>query len=183
MSPGRFFTPEARHQRQSAQREIRRRSREMIEYSPAGKGQMVLGGFGTVRLGAKQIRGEMMYLLGASSSADAHKGIVVACSERQYQQIIDTIKHHGGCFANLLGSVQILPKERSIVSPLSFDPGLPRHCVVLEDFELLEPAPVLASAVVLYSTVQDQEHLKSWSFCSFTTDYREAGLRTAVDWL
>src|SRR5262245_34969318 len=53
-APGRYFTPEAAHEREKAAGRV---SESRDEYLPEGKYSMVRGGIGTIRLGEKVVRG------------------------------------------------------------------------------------------------------------------------------
>jgi hypothetical protein len=68
-SPGRYYTADAVQSRERAQSYLSRRHENSVEYLPLGKGLMVLGGVGSVRLGARTVNSETVYPLGASSTS------------------------------------------------------------------------------------------------------------------
>jgi len=111
-APGRYFTSDAEKSREEAQRYI---NPHFDEYLPVGKEYMVLGGVGSVRLKAKFINSKSTYFLGASSTGISHQGIPIALLEAEYRQVIETIKNQGGCFANLVGTLQILPTSMALI--------------------------------------------------------------------
>lgn len=55
-SPGRYYTADAVQSRERAQLYLS--SRDSVEYIPLGKGLMVLGGVGSVRLGARSVNSD-----------------------------------------------------------------------------------------------------------------------------
>ncbi len=195
-APGRYFTPNAEASRKEAQHYIAYGRAE--RYLPLGKLRMVLGGVGSVRLGAKAIDSSIVYFLGASSTGISHQGIPVALPESEYRKAIQVIKERGGCSANLVGSLRALPTSMSIIH---YDREIPRYCFFAEEVEVIRPsteAELLTTVAIMfpsrYPTWDDKERdftkdgyttrfPKSWSFCSFRPGSAQRSLDAAVDWL
>ena len=178
-SPGRYFTTEAQHSRQVAEKySVPNRN----EYNLDGKRLMILGGVGSFRLGARELNGKSYYFLGASSTGISHEGIPIALNESKYHQIIQMIKIYGGCNATLVGTLQLLPID---LSPIQYNRDIPKYCLVLDDIENAQQSSyrrlfvTVAIAFQGYDDIRDQY----WSFCTFRPDPLDQGLHSAVSWL
>ncbi len=188
LAPGRYFTPEADRSRKEASRFYRDG-----EFSPPGKEYMYIGGVGSVRLKAKTISSRNVYFLGASSTGISHQGIPVSLFEEEYYNLVQIIKAHGGCFANLTGTLQVLPTEMALIE---YDREVPKYCLFLDKVEIIRPSTkeeLLFSIAVLfpfskrlYPDLNSFE--RSWVFCSFRPgssgpDILKESLDKAVVWL
>ena len=188
-APGRYFTPEAELSRLRAEKYLAYGGQE---YLPLGKESMVLGGVGSVRLSAKLIDSNTTYFLGASSTGISHQGVPVALHEPDFRQVIQIIRGHGGCLANLTGTLQTLPAS---ISPIQYDRKIPKYCLFLTDLEIIRPSSktelIITIAITFsngrgeqfskggYTTTSD----KSWAFCSFYPGKLNQNLDGAVNWL
>lgn len=189
-APGRYFTPGAIASRRKAQEYI---APDGSEYLPIGKEQMILGGIGSIRLGVKEVDFRPTYFLGASSTGITHEGIPVAMNKSQYLSVIKTIKEHGGCVVNLVGSLRLLPASMSVID---FVREIPRYYFFTEEVEPVEPSSeneLLASIAIMFSSELSEKTnfakdgyttnlRKMWSFCSFNPRIKHS-LESAVNWL
>jgi hypothetical protein len=194
-SPGRYFTHEAaasrgmaeRHRdpsvaafRELADRYLDTSVEYSLVYTPVGKKLMVLGGVGSLRLGARRIEGETLYFLGASSTGVTDKGLVVVLWDHQYREVIRTIREYGGCVVDLIGRVQVLPLSLSIVE---YAERIPRFCLLADDLEITKPNYAVVSVAVTFPYRSQDRYNKAWSFCSFEAGSQDERLPYAVDWL
>lgn len=189
-APGRYFTPEATESRMKAQQYF---APDRREYLPLGKFAMVLGGIGSLRMGAKLVDATPTYFLCASSTGISHQGIPVAMNKDQYRDAIKLIKKHGGCVVNLTGSLRLLPTFASIIQ---YDREIPRYCFFTSDMDLLKPSSedeLLTSIAVMFPSCHGRVSSltrggyttnleKMWSFCSFNPSKKD-NLSSAVNWL
>jgi hypothetical protein len=157
---------------------------------------MMLGGLGSIRLRSKVIDGERLYYLGASSTGKSHEGVPIALREENYRDIVQLIKSSCGARANIIGTLQALPMERST---LHLNSAIPRYSILVEKAEVLGPSSprdLLITVAVMHAphirgqllksetwAAVPRKLCKSWTFCSFTPDRKERALRKAVDWL
>lgn len=214
-SPGKYFTKSAKSQRIAARQVLERGA--IVGDSiitdvyndtdgillPAGKERMMLGGIGSIRLRSKEVDSRTLYFLGASSTGISHQGIPIAMNEGNYRSIIQKIKSYCGVKANLIGTLQVLPDDRS---PITFERKIPRYCVLVDDVEAINPSvstDLLITVGVMYSGRRLRDRStnkadvlrgdsafhpepglrKSWTFCSFQPDAKELALKEAIDWL
>ena len=194
-APGRYFTEEAVQSRIEAKHFF---DPTKGEYRPFGKLRMVLGGVGSLRLGAKLVDAAYTHFLGASSTGVTHEGIPVAMSKEQFRCVIDPIKKNGGCITNLTGSLRVLPTS---ISTIQYDRDIPRYCFFVDEFDVIEPSSedqLLANVAIMFPSkyyhYDDRENpelimggyttnmIKMWSFCSFKPSSKNS-LKNAVDWL
>jgi hypothetical protein len=188
-APGRYYTDQAAGEREMAAYMI---SSSRDEYTPSGKGAMVRGGIGCIRLNERQIRGERMFFLGATSTGTAHQGVPVALPESGYRKVIARIKEDGCCPATLVGSLDSLADE---MPSFEFDAEIPRYCFVTNDLTVGDrnnSEELVATAAIMFSTERsDQEGPmhgqpqmigRSWTFCSFRPGSNRAVLE-AAEWL
>lgn len=206
-SPGLYFSSTAKAQRQRALEAIDQGSYGVEIYGdaynntdgillPGGKEQMMLGGIGSVRLRSTLLDNQVFYYLGASSTGVSHEGVPVSMREHHYRTVIPLIKSSCGARADIIGSLQVLPQDKSL---LHFNAATPRYCLLVEDIRVFgpsTPSDLLVTVAVMYapdvwkrfthSADRAAAHLrepKSWTFCSFTPDVGEAALRRSVEWL
>lgn len=193
-APGRYYLKQSEEKRKQAQKYIAETGRRQ-EYLPLGKQYMWLGGIGSVRLGAKIIDSKSIYFLCASSTGISHQGIPVALTESQYRQVIQTIKEHGGCLVNLVGSLRLIDYSQSIIRHVR---GIPKYCLFTESVSVIRPSlekELLTTVAITFASERTYPHkeftkagyttildCKHWSFCSFQGS-AERKLHTAVDWL
>lgn len=175
-APGRYFTPDAQYSRRKAETSYRP-SRN--EYDLDGKNLMILGGVGSFRLGVREINGKGHYFLGASSSGVSHEGIPVALNEPHYRQVIQIIRMYGGSKVTLVGTLQLLPID---LSPLDYDRGIPKYCLVLDEIEDAQPSPNWGLFTTVAITFRGLNGW-GWSFCTFQPDPIDKNLHRAVNWL
>ena len=187
-APGRYYTREAQQQRMKAGRHF---EPGIKEYTPEGKSSMIRGGIGSIRLSDKNINGNRIYFLGASSTGIAHQGIPVALELEEYRKVMPIIKENGGCKVKLVGRLQSLDNS---LPKLQFDRDIPRYCFFVEevlDKKVSNPRNLLATASIMFSTdVVDLRDFrrdsknsvfnKSWTFCSFQPG---SNIRPTVEWL
>ena len=197
LSPGRYFTPEACKAREDARDWY---SDLLAEYTPEGKGFMVLGGLGTLRLLPRQIGSRTIYLLGASSTGVCHQGIPVALPAEEYRKTMPFITRSGGCVADLRGHIEAFPE---LALPIRPDPHVPKYYFLADHVAVhrqSRPKELVATAAIMFGipnrrSAMEQSgeyvgggyatHLsKRWSFCSFCPAPSEGNsLAEAVKWL
>ncbi len=186
-SPGLFFTGKAEVSRRKAEAHFNALHRE---YLPLGKLEMILGGIGSVRLGSEQNMQLSKYYLCGTSSGASHEGVPLIVERSLYANIISEIKEKGYCKGDIIGTIEILQTEKSIII---FDREVPKYCIVVEDFirsnERTENLTVtIATAFQTdnnsWRIMHDDSYSEyAWTFCSFEPQRGDANLVNAVNWI
>jgi|GEM_PF-2878076 hypothetical protein len=193
LSPGTYFTDNARSSRERAQRYI---SKERDEYLPIGKEYLVLGGVGSVRLLPREFLSNRIYFLSASSSGVCHQGIPIITHESEYRKVINDIVDTGGCVANIEGKIVESDRSGELVK---CERSVPRYSFFAETISPIrksKPNELLTTVAIMfpsgYHSAKGTEIeyngyktrlKKSWTFYSFRPAKRQRNLETAVDWL
>jgi hypothetical protein len=95
---------------------------------------MLYSGVGCFRLRIKEIEGERIKFLCATSSGIAHKGFLVAMKEQTYRKIGTRIKQKGGIICNLLGEIRYWSNDNNNNSiPVRSSVGVPRTYILATD--------------------------------------------------
>ncbi|WP_337863329.1 CHAT domain-containing protein [Nitrososphaera sp.] len=182
-SPGLYHTEEA------AMHILEARG-DMIEgthyFNPRGKEHMVNGGVGCLRLLAKNVGGEQLKFLSATTSGSAHAGFVVALKENTYREAGKIIKKKGMLFCrSLSGKVRFLPRD----SPQLFEyrAGIPRMYIVADTFEPADsysPArnELDVTAAVTFKGKVSGRTGNYWTFSHFDPSRQET-LTGCVKWI
>ncbi|SFE29649.1 hypothetical protein [Spirosoma endophyticum] len=203
-SPGLFFTDEAINSRNLALNEARVGSislkmlgaygdkipRNYIELPPSGKGQMIKGGIGSIRLTSKIFKNEEKYFLCASSNGVSHEGIPMVISANEYSKVIDKIKTESrfDIRFSICGKLKMLPVE---FSSFKFSRGIPKYYLDVDSIypEHNQSSPLnmstnqIVSVAIMYGVDNDMRYDSKWSFCQFTPDSQDKQLNVAVNWL
>jgi hypothetical protein len=163
----------------------------MHVYSPEGKGAMLDGGVGTVRLRPKRIdQGEVVFM-SASSTGIAHEGFPVAVPE----SLVERLGEAREATCRVTGRLRYLPDD--------FDPlfrrlvGVPQLYLLADDLRVSErprQGPVLASGAVTFETrpsfPDGTQRVPDWlpsqryhaAYVTFAPSDR-GSLSRAVEWL
>lgn len=137
-SPGLYHTQEAKSERQQAGGCVYNISDSDTVYEPEGKLMMVRGGVGCFHLAPKEVSGESLQFLSASSSGVAHKGFIIALRPDLFSQIDQFIGNNGGFTADLQGEIRYLyGKDEEI--PLSWRQNIPRTYLLVENLTNVRP--------------------------------------------
>jgi hypothetical protein len=152
---------------------------------------MLNGGVGCVRLKPKEVSGERVWFMGASSSGFAHQGIPVALPDGLYERAIERIAKDGFCLCDLTGRLTHIPDD---LDPLYEQlVRLPQLYLLVEQLEFLpmpSDAEYLADGAVLVEATATGESPDEYreladgiyaAFVSFTPQPR--AIREAADWL
>ncbi len=130
-SPGLFYTPRGRDARIDAQHNIETIRDGVIIYNPHGKGSMLDGGIGNVRLKPIQIKENTYCLMSASSSGICHEGFPIAVPIELYNECIDDITDRGAVVRKLIGRLRFIPDDlRPLYEGYA---GVPQLCLHIED--------------------------------------------------
>lgn len=179
VSPGHYHTPEAEWARQSAER-YRYDSRK---YLPAGKGLMIDGGVGSLRLAPRRVHGEDRFYLCASSSGVSYQGIPVLFPRHLYIKVRYLLATVGYVWGQIRGELQVLPSPET---RMIYSRTVPRLCVYATEFEpeQIQPdEPALASAQLVFGPRGGPQYGKSWCYAHFRPGSDDIGLHRAVDWM
>ena len=174
---------------------VQRLRRDVVHvYLPEGKVSMLKGGVGCIRLKDKRVDGDTVWFMGASSTAVAHEGVVVALSDEDYSSVIGDIHARGALRCRLTGRLAFLPPE--------FDPlyqelvGIPQLYLRVEEIEVAGQQPdetFLATGAVMIrsdrAVVDDRPH-DVWdlarglgaAYVTFEAG-RPSSLAAATEWL
>jgi hypothetical protein len=193
-SPGRYHTIDAKIERESALRRhfenekrqgVDQRKGRVIELRPNDKRSMVKGGLGSLRVGPKQLMGNLKYIMCASSSGVSHEGIVVLLEKEFYKKLIEEIKAGRNPTVNIIGRVMLIPKELSLIN-FEYHREVPKYYLDVEECNLLpnkNPNQGIVSVAITYAREEElSEHRAfSYSFCQFAA--LRADLSGIADWL
>lgn len=80
-------------------------------YTSAGKGGMISGGVGCVRLKPRKLNGDDVWFASATSSSVAHEGMVVAVPASLYQRHVDELANTGSVRCTLAGELKFVENE------------------------------------------------------------------------
>jgi hypothetical protein len=111
LAPGKFHTDGASHARKYALQYLEQADEEQAYYNPMGKGLMIEGGIGNVRLLSRTINGEPHYFMTASSTGVCHEGFPVLLPRRFYGDLKARIQLDGAVPVRLRGEMRYLPDE------------------------------------------------------------------------
>ena len=171
-SPGLFFTGKAEHARRKAEQYF---NPEHWEYLPLGKLEMIMGGVGSVRLGSERISNRDKYFMCATSNGASHEGIPLIMDRSIYLQMIDEVKTKGYCKGDIIGTIEILRTEKSVIT---FDREIPKYCLLVEDFKHTNKEAKKISVTVAAAFQSDEfrtyrrtaEMMRdnfAWTYCTF----------------
>lgn len=120
-APGLYWTEHASWARYEAQQYLlhqdpaygqnvpRREGRTLRVFDPYGKGKLLDGGYGCLRLQPQPTPQGELWFWCASSSTVTHQGFPVALSDDVYDQVIDEVSTNGFARCTLIGKLQFLP--------------------------------------------------------------------------
>jgi hypothetical protein len=186
-SPGLFFTGKAEESRRKAEAHFNPSNNE---YLPLGKLDMILGGIGSVRLGSEQNNQLSQYYLCGTSNGVSHEGIPLIVERSLYAKIISEIKENGYCKVDIIGTIEILRTQMSI---LNFDREIPKYCIVVEDFiKVNKKSENLTVTIATAFKTNENSWSRNnndtysgyaWTFCSFEPKRGDEDLVNAVNWI
>lgn len=185
LSPGRFHTPQAEHQRRLAYEAMFQTADGKTYFTPAGKASMILGGVGAVRLRPRFVGGEPHYFMTASSSAVCHEGFPVLVPRRFYGQLKPRLLQDGAVPVTLSGEMRYLPDD--LPGFFGQKREIPRLLLHVDQLEIL-PAPrsgvtrFLVSAAVTFIGQVEGQMGPYLSYATFDPASRDS-VQKAVAWL
>ena len=197
-SPGLFFTEYARDIRQAAMYRsqfydgdvpyVNVENRKVpVELRPDEKRSFVLGGYGSMRLGSKMIRGREMYVMCASSNGISHQGIPIVIDEYIYEKIIPGIREGVVPVCDVIGKLKVLPTELSVID-LRYGSDIPKYYIEVEELQNLRHdrdfIPYVSVSITYARQLDEYFHDRfAYSFCTFSPSKNNRDLREAVNWL
>lgn len=190
LSPGTFHTSEAAASRAKAQQHILNRAGVHQEGGPifdiAGKGSMIEGGIGCIRVRAHQLDAGMCWLMSASSSPVVHEGIPIALPDQLYERVIGDLSVSGSVRCTLRGRLRFLPDELGRL--LGARINIPRLYLMVEELQLhggpLDVAAELqVSVAVLFSCSRGHNAGTHLTYATFNPAGQEAAVQRCARWL
>ncbi|HEX4525771.1 MAG TPA: hypothetical protein VH108_03435 [Gaiellaceae bacterium] len=180
-APGRYHTREAANARTEAAHRILEQSADHVVYSADGKTSMVQGGIGCLRLAAKEIGGQEVKFLSATSSGVVHKGFVVALSLDQYNEVADVIDDRGGVRCTVAGRLRFWKADEKI--DLFLSATVPRVYLGVDELRTGSLSPTdLPPIHVTPAVTFEAEDAEYFTFSHFhPADPRE--VNRAVEWM
>src|SRR5204863_6587301 len=100
-----------------------------------------------------------------------------------YYQVVEIIKKHGGCLVNIVGTLRILPIAHSLIL---YDRLVPKHCLVVDDIEVIHPSKssqLSTTVSVTFQLYDRMELAKGWTCNTFSPGSSKRNLGASVDWL
>lgn len=185
-APGQYYTQEARHSREAAQHFVVARERNHVVFDPYGKSEMVKGGVGCLRLSEKQIGGERLYFLCATSSGIAHKGLLVGLPRNLYERIIGDIEQKGAVICSVSGQIRYWSGEETL--PTYSPRNIPRMYLYANklDISRIKPDAIDVTAAVLFRGTVDEEESTFFVYSHFNPCERHSIDNTidqCIDWM
>lgn len=185
VSPGEYHTPEARESRREAYHHVFQTPEGHTYFDPGGKGRMLRGGVGAVRMRPRMIAGEPQYFMSVSSNGVCHEGFPVLIPRRFYGQIKPRLLQEGAVPVTISGEMRYLLEEQ----PAFFNSHrqIPALYLHVDDLEVL-PVPrnevnnyVISVATSFVGKYEQREGIYS-TFATF--DPAKAGaLDKSITWL
>lgn len=111
LAPGKFHTAQAASSRTAAEQFRIRSGDGSFYYSPEGKGMMLEGGIGAVRLRPTGIGGQDYYFMSASSNGVCHEGFPVLVPQEFYGQLKQRMLADGAVPVVMSGEMKYVPKD------------------------------------------------------------------------
>lgn len=108
LSPGQYFTGRAEWSRQEAMNFLRYDREGQGYFLADGKRMMIDGGMGCLRLGAKEVGGERLHFLAATSSGVAHRGVLLGVPDQVYRSIAPLLNQRQSISGTLHGEIRYL---------------------------------------------------------------------------
>lgn len=186
LTPGQYHTPEARALRQKANGFILERSSQRgVIYDPHGKANMVRGGRGCLRLMPKEVTGESLHFLCATSSGAADRGVLLAAPKATYQTIVEPLHDKGAIFCDVVGEIRYFPSVDAL--PIDVGQSMPRVYVYVEEFKPREESPlrtalVEATAVITFEGTFQGSFGRFFTYSSFNPTNPE-DVRRCANWM
>ncbi len=188
ISPGKYYLPSAVNSREEA---IRFYDTDRSEYLPIGKGKMVAGGIGCVRL--RRGNDEKQFLC-ATSTGVCHGGIPIVLDKRLYNRVIPDLTEFGYVKATLMGTIRLLSKNPELMIYAS---GIPKFCFVVDSIMPMrnkKETNIIATAAAIFPETSGRNTLlnkllkqtyfeKSWTFCSFNPEIGQKSIMDAAFWI
>lgn len=184
-SPGLYFTDQAKISRSIAE-EISDIVDDMVIYNPYGKGSMIDGGIGNIRLKPIMLYEEEYFFCSASSSGMCHEGFPVALPTHIYDRYIDEIKNRGASFCTIKGQLKFIPKELSIL--YQHYTNIPQLYLLVE--EISEPSKTkrlfrstldVSVAVTFYGEYKREKDVYA-TYVSFNPGVKNS-FQEGIEWL
>ncbi|UIE40235.1 hypothetical protein [Leptodesmis sichuanensis] len=185
-APGQYYTRDARHSREAAQHFVVARERNHVVFDPYGKSEMVKGGVGCLRLLGKQIGGERLHFLCATSSGIAHKGLLVGLPRNLYERVIEDIERKGAVICSIFGQIRYWADEE--ILPTYAPRNIPRMYLYANkiDISRIKPDAIDVTAAVLFRGTVDREEGTFFVYSHFNPCERHSIDNTidqCIDWM
>ena len=205
-SPGLFYTPEAEYSRREAldytisypvtkdlsgidHAALKSKSiyipDHMRIFDPDGKLRMLHGGIGSVRLKDKNIDGERVWFMAASSTSVAHEGFPIAIHDHDYSKIIDQIATDGIVSCSLIGKLRFMPEQLETL--YSDYTGVPQLYLLVDEIKksnrkLDKSELPMVSVAATFST---EKFSGGGVFCSYVTFFpsQKGSFESRINWL
>lgn len=185
LAPGKFHTEQAQNERVQAGNFLMRSSDGSFFYAPEGKGLMLEGGVGAVRLRPTGINGQNFYFMSASANGVCHEGFPVLIPQEFYGPLKQRMLADGAVPAVLSGEMKYVPKEALTFfgNPRAF-PQLYLH---VDDIKVLDkPRPEITrfyvSVAVSFQGVVEGNMGQYMTYCTFDPSSKVSFDR-AIDWI
>ena len=137
-------------------------------FAPQGKQSMLDGGIGCVRLRPIRVDGQVLHLMSATSSDEAHRGIPVAVDDTDYVAVNERIGIEGAVVCNMEGRLCAIPPE--LVDLFGNSPGCQRLYMCVDSLEVCDDAspPLHPQVSVAVSFTSDYQR-RNGIYASYVT--------------
>jgi hypothetical protein len=185
LAPGQYYTDYGRSARDRAEMHILTRTEDDVVYDPDGKGEMIKGGLGCIRLLPKTVGGQELTFLSATSTGKAFGGVLVGVSDDLWRKLLaDPIHKHGGVVCTLVGQLCHWTNAQDL--PFDIGQGLPRLFLNVEKVEirggLQRPNVSQATATITFEGTVDNWRDVFYTFRTFDPS-QPGSLHACVKWL
>jgi hypothetical protein len=185
LTPGQYYSPAGQAAQHRAERYVIEKNGERMIYDPFGKGELVRGGLGCIRLAPRIIGGERIQFLCATSSSVADGGILLALTEKWYEQIVGALGTAGGVVCDISGRLRYwTPDERLPFEAAQGAPRLYLHVdrIGTKNAELVRAGDVTATSVISFWGNVERRTGRYFSLATFDPADRSS-LVESVHWL
>lgn len=176
-TPGQYFTKSGIDHRKKAVEY----NYEHDEYYPSGKGEMIKGGLGCVRLNKILFKNSEYYVIGASSNSFFHESIPVVLNTDQYKYAQDACEGKKTYKVEIVGKIVELPNYEVIDKRYGI--GTPKVCLVANHIYIKKSVSTKRLITIGIAFSYDTQDNMYWTFRSASLSSKENHFNNSREWL
>jgi len=176
--PGLYWTEEGFFLRQEARMHLKHELGLNLHYEPYGKGLMINGGLGIIRLDVH----EEYQLFGATSSGNIDASIPILCSKKVGSNLISSFKKYPIMEVDLRGIIKRIPFTYNFYAR-----NVPRYCIYVDSTlnvnKYISDFDIKGNAWTIYCVPKARPEKRcGYTFARFNP-IDEASIIEATDWI